>query len=315
MKLSADHLKRRISKRVRDRQDQALHEQGWYDPSARSNMDAVFVGGCGRSGTTLFKELLNRHSRCACGPETSLYGLPFNIDNIAAPWDMDREHLESMVERSQNLVEFADLFALEFLEQEGKLRWIEKTPNNVRAIDRLLTWYPNARFIHVIRDGRDVMCSLRHHPRERVVNGEIIPVQSNNPIEKSATRWLNDTTMGLAFQNHPRCLEVRYETLVRDPETEMKRVCSFIGEDYEPGMLDHTVEATKRSGQNMNNAGAARPITPKSVGRWVSDLREDERGVFVDIAGELLIALGYAMDHSWVNVGLDADSSLEGAGK
>jgi len=304
MKLSPDHLKKRISKRARDKQDQTLKEQGWYDPSARSDMDAVFIGGCGRSGTTLFKELLNRHSRCACGPETSLYGLPFNIDNIAAPWDIDRSHLETFVDRSSNLVEFADLFATEFLTNECKKRWVEKTPNNVRAIDRLLTWYPNARFIHVIRDGRDVVCSLRKHPRERVVNGKIVPVDSNNPVERSAMRWLNDTSMGLAFQNHPRCIEVRYEAFVTDPAAEMARVCDFIGEDFEQGMLnpdsDSSVNA-QRSGQNMNNAGAARPITPKSIGRWKTDLKETERNAFIDVAGELLIALGYANDHTWAS--------------
>ncbi|MDF1809959.1 MAG: sulfotransferase [Phycisphaerales bacterium] len=304
MKLSPDHLRKRISKRARDKQDQSLKDQGWYNPSARSEMDAVFIGGCGRSGTTLFKELLNRHSRCACGPETSLYGLPFNVDNIAAPWDINRNHLESMVDQSSNLIEFADRFANEFLHNEGKKRWVEKTPNNVRAVDRLLTWYPNARFIHVIRDGRDVVCSLRKHPRERVVNGKIIPVESNNPVERSATRWLNDTSMGLAFQNHPRCLEVRYEDFVVDPNSEMAKVCEFIGEDFEHGMLNPDPESsvnTQRSGQNMNNAGAARPITPKSIGRWKTDLKQSERGAFIDIAGELLIALGYVSDHSWTN--------------
>lgn len=301
MKLDPSHLKQRLRKRMRDRNDQVLVEQGWYDAHARSTMDPVFIGGCGRSGTTLFKELLNRHSRCACGPETSLYGLPFNIGNIAAPWDMDPAHLFELESRSKNIIEFADLFASEFLQSEHKQRWVEKTPNNVRAIDRLLTWYPKCKFIHVVRDGRDVVCSLRNHPKERVIDGKIVPVENNHPVERSATRWINDTTTGLAYKDHPRCLEVRYEALVSDPEVEIRRVCAFIEEAYEPAMLDPGSDPTQRSGQNLNNAGAARPISAKSVGRWKTDLRADERSAFVDIAGELMIALGYVSDHTWVD--------------
>ena len=301
MSPSIAHYRDRLRRRARARREQALHDAGWYDPHARSEMRAVFVGGCGRSGTTLFKQLLNRHSRCACGPETSLYGLPFNIDNIAAPWGIDRAHLEQMQASSVNLIEFADRFAAEFLAQENKDRWVEKTPNNVRVIDRLLTWYPNARFIHVVRDGRDVMCSLRHHPKERVVDGRIVPVQSNNPPEKSATRWLEDTVRGLAFKAHPRCLEVRYESLVSNPEQELQRVCGFIEEHFESTMLEPDATEPDRAGQNMNNAAASSAISARSMGRWRRDLTEHEREVFIDIAGELLIALGYAQNTDWLS--------------
>lgn len=277
-----------------------LARRGWYDLSARSAMDAVFVGGCGRSGTTLFKELLNRHSRFACGPETSLFGLPFRLENIAAPWGIRLKELEEMRDRSANLIEFADIFAGTFLKAESKSRWAEKTPNNVRAIERLLTWYPNCRFIHVVRDGRDVACSLRNHPKERVKSGKIVPVSMNNPVRVSAQRWLTDTMRGLAFREHPRCLEVRYESLVAEPENEMRKVCSFVGEEFESEMFSFDSESPSRPGQNMNNERASGPISARSVGRWKSDLSPGERSEFVDIAGELLIALGYVEDHSWI---------------
>tara|TARA_R110002073_G_scaffold118918_5_gene259372 strand:+ start:336265 stop:337200 length:936 start_codon:yes stop_codon:yes gene_type:complete len=310
MKFTPTHIRQRMRKRMRNRDDQLLHEQGWYDPSARSSLDAVFIGGCGRSGTTLFKELLNRHSRCACGPETSMYGLPFQTGNIAAPWDMEMSHLEQIVSQSKNLIEFADQFAQEFLASEQKVRWIEKTPNNVRAIDRILTWYPNGKFIHVVRDGRDVVCSLRHHPRHRVIGGKIVPFECNNPVERSASRWLEDVTVGLAMKDHPRCLEVRYEDLVTNPEQVVERVCDFIGEPFEPGMLDWNTKTKQRSGQNLNNERAASAISNKSVGRWKTNLSRQEGDAFVDIAGELLIALGYVTDHSWIDE-LNGEGSVD----
>lgn len=301
MKPTANHIKRRLAIRARYKREQALHASGWYDPAARSDMDAVFVGGCGRSGTTLFKEVLNRHHRLACGPETSLYGLPFSIDNIAVPWAIDRQELAALEQRSKNLIAFADAFAARFLEQEGKQRWVEKTPNNIRAIGPMLTWYPHARFIHVIRDGRDVACSLRNHPKERIENGRIIPIKTNNPMDRCATRWRDDVSGGLAYRGHPRVLEVRYEALVADPESEFTRVCAFIGESFDPAMLDASTDGPARPGQNLNNPGAASMISPRATGRWQRDLSPTERRTVDNIAGELLIALGYANDHSWAD--------------
>jgi len=297
--LTPRHLERRLAQRRRLRRDQRLRDAGWYDPSPRSEQAGVFIGGCGRSGTTLFKEVLNRHPRLACGPETSLFGLPFSIDNIAVPWGMDRAELLAMQAACPNLLAFADRFADRFLAQEGKERWVEKTPNNVRAIGPILSWYPNARFIHVIRDGRDVACSLRHHPKERIEHGRIIPIETNNPMDRCATRWRDDVCDGLAYRGHPRVMEVRYEDLVRDPGDQFGRVCAFIGETFDESMLRPSANEPARPGQNLNNPDASSSITPKAIGRWERDLSGVERRVVDDIAGELLITLGYAPDHAW----------------
>lgn len=278
-----------------------LEKRGWYALSPRSEDDAIFVGGCGRSGTTLFREILNRHSRIACGPETSIFGLPFNVNNQAQAWSLDAAELEALAAGSRDLVGYAERFYRRYLlEPQGKTRWADKTPNNVRVISRLLTWFPRGRFIHLIRDGRDVACSLRNHPKEKVVNGKVVPVNNNHPISKCATRWLKDTATGLAFRGHPRCLEVRYEDLVDHPESEVRRVCAFLGEEFEPAMLDSEKGAEiKGAGRLVNNANAVEKITGKSVSRWRRDLSPAERQVFVDVAGELLIVAGYVPDHSW----------------
>lgn len=293
----------RLKRMKREAYQRALVARGWYDPHARSAADAIFIGGCGRSGTTLFKQLLNRHSRMACGPETSMYGLPFNPENIGPYWDISVEELERRARAHANLVSFADEFYAEFLRAEGKARWADKTPNNVRVVEKLLTWYPRGRFIHVVRDGRDTACSLRHHPKEKVVDGRIVPVKITNPITKCAQRWLDDTSDGLAFRSHPRCLEVRYEELVTHPDRCVRRVCEFLGEPYEPAMLDPSAgpKGSSRTAQVLNNPNADERISPKSVGRWRRDLSSSERRDFVSVAGELLIALGYSTDHGWAD--------------
>ncbi len=293
----------RTVRRFRERFAQRrLRARGWYDPAARSDARGIIIGGCGRSGTTVFKEMLNRHPRIACGPETSMFGLPFDPRRIAIYWNIPLEQLTALMDESEHLPRFAERFYGDFVRREGKARWADKTPNNVRAVGRILTWFPRARFIHVIRDGRDVVCSLRHHPKERIRGGRIVPVNTVNTIEFCCRRWVQDTSAGLAYANHPRCFELRYEHLIADPEGVLRRVCDFLGEDYDPAMLDPSrTKHETPTGQVLNNPGASSAVVGRSIGRWRRDLTPDERAEFVDRAGELLIALGYAEDHGWVN--------------
>ena len=301
----ADRLKRRFDlgrsmrRRRRTMYHHALQRRDWYDPSARSDQPAIFIGGCGRSGTTLFKELLSRHPSIFCGPETSMFGLPFNPENLIGIWDIDPYVLKSMIAKSKNLVGFAECFFNRYAQLEGKSRWADKTPNNVRAAARLLTWFPNGKFIHLIRDGRDVVCSLRHHPNERLSRGRIVPVKVNNPIDRCATRWLHDTSSGLAYRSHPRYCEVRYEDLVGDAEAELRRVCKFLDESFDEDMLNPTHCANASRTDLVNNRNAGDAISSRSVGRWQRDLSLAERRLFDDVAGELLIATGYVTDHQW----------------
>lgn len=230
-----------------------------------------------------------------------MFGLPFWPQNIASFWELDERELQREAKAAQNLVRFAETFYRRQASLAGKARWADKTPNNVRAIDRILTWFPNARFVHVLRDGRDVVCSLRHHPKEKLVNGKRVPLNTNNPIPKCAERWLRDTATGLAYRGHPRYMEVRYEDLVADPESEVRRVCDFAGEEFSPSMLETGGDSGgMEGGRLINNANAAQPISSRSVGRWRKDLSAEERQQFVDITGELLIALGYVENHRWI---------------
>jgi hypothetical protein len=302
MRFDPHHLSRRLRRRRADAADRQLRQRGWYDLSARSDAEAVFVGGCGRSGTTLVKEILNRHPAIACGPETSMFGLPFNPDNIGPIWGLSTEDLRDEARRSSNLVEFAQRFYSRFAEAENKRRWADKTPNNIRSISQILTWFPRGMFIHIVRDGRDVACSLRHHPSERVVGGRVVPVKSNNPISRCAQRWLADTSRGLAFDAHPRVMRINYEDLVQQPESTTRKLCEFIGEPFDARMLEAPAQrALSRPGEVLNNSNAKGRIDSSSIGRWRRDLDPDERRQFHDIAGELLIAAGYATDDGWIH--------------
>ena len=282
--------------------ENALVKRDWYDLSARSELPLVFIGGCGRSGTTLLREMLNRHPKLFCGPETSMFGLPFWPNNISKMWNLDEQRLITDAQASDNLVHFAEQFYGEQSARAGKDRVADKTPNNIRVIGKLLTWFPNGRFIHIIRDGRDVACSLRNHPKEKIENGKIVPSLINRPISECAQRWLDDTSSGLAYRTHPRYYEIKYEDLVSEPHAVLTELCQFIGEDYQPCMIepDASQSDNMNVGRLVNNQNSKEKISSRSLGRWRNDLTADEKKDFEDVAGELLIALGYVDSNQWL---------------
>ncbi|MCA9293952.1 MAG: sulfotransferase [Phycisphaerales bacterium] len=273
----------------------------WYASDDLCNDPAVFIGGCGRSGTTLLREMLNRHPAIACGPETAFLCDLINPRRIAVEWELDPSRVERMAKDAPSLISFCERFFRAHAEREKKPRWADKTPRNVRALPKILSAFPYGKFIHCVRDGRDVACSLRNHPRETVRHGKVVAARVNRPIRNGAMRWFHDTSAGMAFLAHPRCLEVRYERLVTDTEAVLREVCTFIEEPFDERMLVATGTLSDASLRLMNNRNADQHVQQSSLSRWRRDMTLNERHDFHAVAGELLIALGYAKDATWIH--------------
>ena len=168
-------------------------------------------------------------------------------------------------------------------------------------MDYIFRHFPDARFVHMIRDGRDTVCSLRTHPSRKVVDGKVIELNTRNPIEDCIARWVTTVSAGLRYRGDPRYYELRYEDLIEDDEKTLKALFEFVGEAWEPAILEYhrgrggSRDATK----NALHPGIHKPITRSSEGRWRKDLSKEEAEVFKKSAGELLIKLGYAQDNNW----------------
>ena len=125
----------------------------------------IVLGGCGRSGTTLLRMMLDSHRRICCGPESSLFRRrALDPEALADRFGFPREAVRAIYEASRSRPAFIEGFAALCMQQAGKQRWAEKTPRNISRIGEVFRWFPEARFIHVLRDGRDVACSLQDTP-------------------------------------------------------------------------------------------------------------------------------------------------------
>lgn len=249
--------------------------------------------------------ILDTHSQICCGPESKIFSgrarddqnrLP--IEKLSRKFDVPVAAIRQMLAASKSHAEFVDLFFKAYCRAGGKSFWAEKTPKNVLAIDYIFRHFPDARFIHVIRDGRAAICSLMTHPRHRVVDGKLIKTNIRNPIDQCVDLWVKCVGAGLAFRGDPRYVEVRYEELVLRPEKTLKHLFTFLGHEWEEELLSfHQVESSSRDVTRFpQNPEATRAIYTSAVARWRSEYSEAETAYIKKHAGALLRELGYDGD-------------------
>jgi hypothetical protein len=270
-----------------------------------SHSSPIIVGGCGRSGTTLVRVILDSHPALCCGPESGLLVRrrpdEERLRILAARFDLDPEAVLGDWRAARDHGEFVDRFFGAYARARGRARWAEKTPKNVAALGWIFRRFPEARFIHMIRDGRDVVCSLRTHPRFAWVDGKQVPTGIRRPIRECIARWRDDVRAGLRYRGDPRTVELRYEDVIAEPEPTLRKLFEFLGEPWDDAVLRfYEVEGGSRDVRRFpQNPEATQPIRPDAGGRWRRDLAPDEVGLFKQLAGSLLVELGYERDQNW----------------
>jgi len=228
-------------------------------PQARELPPPFFIVGSGRTGSTLLRMMLAAHSRIAIPPET-WFILPlierFPLDRALSPQELNQaielmtSHYrwsdlqmpaEELRRRSLELEQprLADLIGVVYgvqLKGSGKVRWGDKTPPYIQILPKLAELFPGAKFIYLVRDGRDVAKSFQGL---RMYG----PWLHDNTVEwRDACYWERKwMTSGYAA-----CiLQVRYEDLVTDAEAGLRRICQFLGEEFEPRMLSWQQEVAR----------------------------------------------------------------------
>lgn len=288
--------------RTASRAGQVIGLHFWRLHPFSSESSPIVIGGCGRSGTTLLRVMLDTHPRLCIGPESSLFRpLWPSYRRLGQGFGLEEERIRYLARQSSSQAQFIELFFDEYCRNREKPRWGEKTPRNIRHLDFIIKHFPRARFIHVIRDGRDLVCSLRTHPRYDVVDGTLRALNRTNPIARCIQRWIKDVRTGLRYRGNAWYSEVKYEDIVIRPDETLRRICDFAEEQYDERMLSyHKVEGRSRDPVNFPQGWeATTPLSDCSIGRWRADLTTDERLLFKRLAGRLLIELGYVSNDAW----------------
>lgn len=263
---------------------------GWYSTDFISPEAPIFSGGCPRSGTTLLYAILNSHSQISIALETGLLTGNRDLKNLSLRCALPVDRLQRIYRNSRCYPDFTQQVLMTLMHEQGKRRWGDKSPVNVNGIDRIFRHFPNARFIHIIRDGRDAVCSIRPHPPS--FGNRYSP---HNPWDKCVDLWYEWVEKGLRWRGDPRYYEIRYEDLTANPRDTVRNLLEWLQEPWEEDLLEKSVR-TKVS----SHPGVSKPVSDASVGRWRQNLPDEARALFRGKVNNLLVKLGYSQDESWI---------------
>ena len=282
---------------------------------------APFVVGATRSGTTLLRLMLDAHPEIAIPSETHF------IPELISAREKHGASREQMLELLTSHRRWGD-FTIEpgelaerwaqieplsgpeavraffhlYADKQDKhgARWGDKTPGYVKSMREIQGYLPEARFIHLIRDGRDVALSVLK--------------QSWGPqsIEAAAEKWRSRVNRGRSQAPYlGYYIEVKFEDLVLETERELRRICEFIEVPFDENMLGYHLTAEQRLQEKAralprvhgeaqsaekrlaSHAKTFEPPNPEMIGTWRQRMSPADRAAYEALAGDLLAELGY----------------------
>ncbi len=264
-------------------------------PFARRRSDGrslIVIGGAARSGTTLLRNILGRHPMIATGAETTVF-----LRRISAPADIGQRlgwnaaEIASWQRNSRSQAEFIERVQRAVRERSGKACWAEKTPANVQRFGYVRRCFPRARLVHIVRDGRDAVCSLRRTPFAKLDHA---PYDSVAAARRCAVQWRASVQAGLRFRHDPAYYEVHYEALVSDPERTLRGLLQFLHLPWDDSLLQPVP-----GGTIADEIAASGEVFGSSIARWRGDLTRADQRALRPLIGPLLIELGYARSLHW----------------
>lgn len=275
----------------------------------------LFIIGSGRSGNTLLRAMLMAGGEVAIPPES--YVLPRTYRDHSrfsrtpwsdyaalllgrilqhpgmAEWDLDMDALleraHAIPKKERSLAALLGLLYAEWGDHHAPAvtRWGDKTPLNTLWLPRIERMFPNAQYVHILRDGRDVSLSY-------------VKAGLYGDIAEAAARWRSSVR---AARRHgkrvgpQRFHEVRYEDLVGDPGPTLRSICSFLGLTYSDGMLDFWKAADRLGDTRLaHHENLKNPLRTDSIGRWREGLDVQAHDKVRAVIGNDLEAFGYGRD-------------------
>lgn len=280
-----------------------------------------FIAATEKSGTTWMQLMLDAHPEIACRGEgqfvsklagcvggalsdysSFIQGLNEKVFSETDGFPtFDREDLLHVLRMSSGLL----LSKYDLSEEIAAIG--EKTPGNVRHLQDLLALFPNAKFVLMVRDIRDIIVSGHVHLKRQHGRAGDEPIA--NYAKRVANIWVQDVRRAQTFmsKNPDRCILIHYEKLHAEPHQCMARVLEHLGVSadkenvsacVDAGLFQNLTKGRKR-GQEDPNSQFRKGI----VGDWQHVLDKEAKQNISAKAGDALVALGYTRNSDWVNNG------------
>lgn len=271
---------------------------GSFDQLAR---EPIFVIGSARSGTTWISDILAAHPLVARIHESWLFTPNNGVGALFtdAHWPSRPSGLGNLLERAE-VVRHVRAMVIQMMShalQPHHRYLVEKSPNHTYAVPLIQEIFPNALFIHALRDGRDVCVSVQAAAHSWSPNWKQTFGAS---ISATAKTWKAETQIAEtnAKQLQRQFLQIRYENLASNPFENYRRIFDFCGISYTDYLLETIYQSTDfKQNYTPDETGFRRG---GRVGDWHKRFSLIDAVTFNYFAGDRLIALGYEKNRLWL---------------
>jgi hypothetical protein len=265
------------------------------------DFEPIFVVGAPRSGTSLLTVMLDRHPEIVMTPESKLF------HDLPRDWRRRRSigheqlidsflyttHLSNLrLTKKEVLEDFARFeptypnyvrCALEcYMRKYKKNRVGEKTPQHLWYIPTILEWYPKAKIVWMLRDGRDTVVSLNRLHRRG--------------IRRSSFYWRTYAVLGLKWeQRYPKKIfRCRFEDLILRTDETLESLCSFLGVNPDQNMVDARIGSDSILDSEYGFKRQALAVVDSGkIGEYKRSTTQHERWIMASIMERILVRLGY----------------------
>lgn len=284
-----------------------------------SKIKPFFIIGNPRSGTTLLRLMLNNHRHIIVPPECGFsmwyYNKYRDSDFLQAKlislfledlyrakkietWNLDRMLLEDVINdySPKTYAEIVKCVYISFAKQHGKNPLLLGDKNNfyLDYLKEIKELYVDAKLVCIVRDGRDVACSYKAL-NEKSIESLYVPKLSSD-IQVIAQEWKNNN-LKIMNCNDEAIHIVRYEDLISKPDIELQKICFFLGEEYDSGMLDYYKKNISEKQEPVEflqwKEKTCQSVDSKNREKYKTILKNDEIDQFNTIAGDILSSFGY----------------------
>jgi len=285
------------------------------------NKESIFLVGVPRSGTTLLSAMLSAHSIMCCGPETHFFRRLSEIDvdqicdietwpnaaarflckinhsgvTVASKYQINEDDIiRYLSQRQPSIPNILSCFTEQYMKRFNKSRWVEKTPDHLLDVWQIRKFFPSSFILRILRDPRDVALSLLKVPWGPRTFMEALLLWKK--YDKSSKDF---------FDNDNLSYTCCFEDIILEPEKELRKICNFIGEDFEINMLTTSISSKSVNSRNVSwKQMASMPPDKTRVLAWKRVLTKSKVKLAECILGDSMKAYGYSLSEEFYRLGI-----------
>lgn len=255
----------------------------WRLNNKESDLKCVFILGTPRSGTTLLQKIIEAHSDFfSIQSESAIFSFQNIFDKKRKHFNLSDRDLKDLIKISSSQVEFFKN-AVVHLKNNNNKTFVEKTPQHINRMKSLMRYFPNSKFVVIVRDGRDCYCSAKKHP--------YIPQSSS--VSRFAKYYAKCINSAIKNYNKLNCYTIYYEKLVTNPIEELKKLMIFLESNFEESQIDSTAFKKDKRAKQIEFRKLNEPISTQSIKKYKHEMSPSEIITFNKITSKQLEFHGY----------------------